>query len=378
MIDRIMMWYFLLNKRLFKKMSFLLILCLVPIMVGGMRLVAQEESGIVRIALCMENPEDELSVSIVDELMNEGNDVIRYVLCEKEDEARKLVTEYEADAAWIFPEDLQKSLQETTHEKEIKPVVTVVQREDNVLMIFTREILCSALYPSFSYKVYENFVRKDMELETVSDEELQEAYDRMLVEGSLFQMVYLDGQQEVNDYNYLQAPLRGMLAVWLVLCGFAASMYFIQDERKGFFSRVPVRYRLWAAFGAYAVLLSDAGIVLLVSCKLAGVFTLWYREVLSAVLFVCCTLVFCNLIRLICRSPEKIGSCTAILLIGMLVLCPIFINIKKFNAVQYLLPPFYYLRSIHSMYYLYGMAIYTVVLFVLCVLIFRWQNRDYN
>ena len=374
-MHRIVVWYFLLNKRLFKKYSFILIFCLVPLLVGGLRLASQEETGIARIALSQINSEDEWSGEIINQLM-ESDSVLRYVLCETEEEAIGLVEEHEADAAWIFPENLKRNLQETALDNWIEPVVRVVEREDNVQLIFSREILCGAIYPYYSYEVYKDFVRDDLGFDELSEEELREIYERCLVEGKLFKMEYLDGES-VEDESYLLAPVRGLLALWVVLCGIAGSMYFIWDENKGTFSVIPESRRLWVAFGMHAVLLSDAVIVLLISCAVAGVFTVMKKEILCAILFACCTSVFCNLLRLLCRTLERLGSLIPILLIGMMILCPVFINVKKFRAVQYLFPPFYYLKSIHSEYYLYGMAVYTCVVLVLCVLLTQWHSRKY-
>lgn len=368
---RIAMWYILLNKRLFRKWSFLLILCLVPLLVAGLRLAAQQDSGIVTIALCMRNPQDELSARIIEQLKGD-DDVLRYVACETEEQARGLVEGFQADAAWIFPENLLSSLQVSASHKSVEPVVTVVEREDNVPLIFSREILSSALYPFFSYAVYEDFVRDDLGLEMESSE-LQAAYERTLVEGSLFRIEYFDGQA-LEESNYLLTPLRGMLALWLVLCGLAASMYFMQDEKRGTFSWMPVKHRLWMALGFQAVLLSDAAAVLLIACRLAGVFTVWYKEIANTVMFMCCTLVFCNLVRLLCGTLERLGSCIPIILMGMAVVCPVFINLNRFQALQYLLPPFYYLRATHSTYHLYLMAAYTCVMTGICVMISRGKH----
>lgn len=372
------MWFFLINKRLFKKYSFILILCLVPLLVWGMKLAAREESGIARIALCMRNPEDELSAAIVERLMSDGS-VLRYVVCETEESAREMVTDYNADAAWIFPEDLLLDLQATAAEKVIRPVVTVVEREDSVPLVFSREILCSAMFPSYTYEVYRDFIRDDLKIdkEEVSDAELREIYNRTLPEGSFFQQVYLNGQA-MEEQNYLLAPMRGILALWLVLCGFAASMYYIQDERSGTFDRIPVKRRLWVSFGMQGVLLADAAVVLLIACRLAGIFTVWWREALSAVMLACCTMMFCSLARLLCRTMERLGGCIPILLLGMLVLCPVFVDIRGWNAVKHLLPLYYYLKSIHNIYYLYEMALYVVVFAAFCFLVVRWQDKSHQ
>lgn len=376
MIGKIIKRYFLLNKRLFKKYSFLLILCLVSIMVGTMNIMSREESGIVSIALCLENPEEELPAGIIDKLL-EKNSAFRYIFCDDEEAARKLVTDYEVDTAWIFSKSFKEDLRNAAADKRCEPVVIVVQREDNVPLRFSRQILVSQIYSDFSYMIYEDFIRDDMELGDVSDEELEASYKKMFVEGNLFQMEYLDGEkEETTDYNYLLTPLRGILAIWFVLCGFAASMYFMQDERNGVFSRVALKSRLWTSFGMHAVILSDGAAVLLIALKLSGSFTSWQRELLLIFLFAGCTLVFCNLVRLLCHTPERLGVCIPILLIGMLVMCPVFINSRGFGILPYLLPPYYYLKSIHSTYYLYGMMVYIGWMFVLCVLVSEWKNRN--
>ena len=370
---RLVMWYFLQNKRLFKKYSFIIILCMVPVLVGAIRMVAQEDSGVLRIVLCACDSQDEFSKGIIEDL-KERDSLLHYIECDTEEQARELLSNYEADAAWIFPENLQENLQDVAHNKMIEPVVKVIEREDTVMLIMSREILCKSLYPFYTYASYKDFVINDIGLTEVSEEELQNEYNRTMVQGNLFQMEYLDGQVE-EESNYLLAPIRGILALWLVLCGFAASMYYIQDEKDGVFSCIPIKKRLPMSFVMQAVLLTDAIVVLLVACKIVGVFTAFHIEVINGLLFVGCTMVFCNLVRILCRTMERLGSCIPIMLVAMLVLSPVFLDVKKFRVIQYLLPSYYYLKSIHSVFYTYGMVVYIAVVGVLCVVIYRRKSN---
>ena len=189
---RAVMLMIMLNKRLWKKPSFLLILCIVPILVAGMRLAAQGDSGIVRIALCIENPEAPVASQILERLTGKDS-VLQYVPCGTGEEAREMVADAQADAAWIFPENLEELLRDRILRGSGEPVVTVVEREDSVALIFTREILSKAMYPYISYKVYEDFVKNDLGLE-IEDGELRQAYEATFIEGSFFQMEYPDGQ----------------------------------------------------------------------------------------------------------------------------------------------------------------------------------------
>ncbi len=361
-MKRLSIRFWLINKRWFKTYSFLLLLFLVPMLVAGFRLGAGEESGIAKILLYLPDSKDELAAQIASGLM-EHNNVLHYEICDSEEEGRKAVEGFRADALWIFPEDMREALARAavTRSGLRSGCVAVVQREDDVRMFFTRQILCAALYPAFSYELYADFIRRECGLADVTDEELLEAYNSTLVEGSLFRMVYLDGE-EAEEGDYLLSPLRGLLALWLVLCGFAGSMYYMRDEQKGAFSRLPAGKRFLWALGVQGVLLCDGTAVMLAALKISGVFTTWKREIFGGVLFACCVLAFCNLLRLLCCRPEWLGSCIPLLLIGMLILCPVFLDAAGPRALQYLLPPYYYLKSVHNTFYLWAMAGYTLAL----------------
>lgn len=360
----------LLNKRLFKTYSFLLILCLVPLLVAGFKLGAGADSGVAKILLYLPNPEDELAFETAGRLM-ENNSVLYYELCDSEEEGRKAVESFRADALWVFPADMKEALAAAVSQGMggKNHTVEVVQREDDVRMLFTRQILCAELYPAFSYEMYADFVRKQCGLPDVTDEELRQAYNSTLVEGNLFRMEYLDGMPVEEDSSYLLAPIRGLLSLWLVLCGFAGAMYYMQDERRGRFSGLPVKDETCWAFGVQGVLLFDAVAVMLAALKAAGVFTTWRREVPAAVLFACCVMMFCNLLRLLCRRMEFMGGMIPLLLTGMLIFCPVFLDVKGPKILQYLLPPYYYLKSIHAPFYLGGMVCYAVVFGLVCLLL---------
>lgn len=373
-MGRLAVKFWLLNKRLFKKCSFWIILCLVPALTAGMRLALRQESGVACIALCQENPQDDLTAEVIRQLTEERT-ILRYVFCETQEEARAMVVGGKADAAWIFPGNLRGEMERAAGRKSVEPVVTVVEREDSVILVLSREILSSVLYPYFSYEVYRDFIRDDCMLEELSDEELLESYNETKMEGDLFRVTLLDGT-EWEDEGYLLAPVRGMLSLWLVLCGLAASMYFMQDEREGTFDRMPLGHRLRASFGTQGVLLCDGVIVLLCALGLGGMFTSWPVETLSAVLFSCCTAALANLLRLLCRTPERLGSAIPILLFVMAAFSPVFVNITGWHAVKLLLPSYYYLQSIHDSRYLWGMAVYAAVVTGICILVDRLHSGN--
>ncbi len=374
MLGRMLVRFALLQKRVLKKYGFLLMLCLAPLFAAGVGRLSEEAGGIAVIALYL--PEGDAAVEDVAGRLLTGDSVLRYLSCRDETEARELVEAGEADAAWIFSEDMEEKLRELAGKRRVRPVVTVVERQDSVPLILAREILSAAIYPSFSYEVYAGYVRGELGMEEVSDETLREAYESVAVEGSLFQLVYPDQTSgEAEDFTYVQAPLRGILAIWFCFVGLSAALYFMQDEERGVYGRVPVTRRLFASYGAGAVFLLDAAVVLLLSCKLAGVFTDWKREGICCAVFGACVLAFANLLRLVCRTPRALGMVFLPLGAAMLALCPVFVNLPYFRAAKMLLPPWYYLQSVHDPHCLYEMAAYTAALVLASVLLQRLKSR---
>lgn len=365
----------LLQKRLLKRRGFLLLMCLAPLFAAGVGRLSEEPAGIATVALYL--PAGDETAEEIAERLFDGESVLRYLPCESGAAARALVENGEADAAWIFAENMEENLRELAERRRVRPVVTVVEREDSVPLVLGREILSAAIYPSFSYGVFEGYVREDLGMTEAAGEELRAVYESVSVEGSLFQMVYPDRTPgDAEDYGYVQAPLRGILAIWLTFCGLASALWFMQDEERGVYGKLAGRRRLFASYGASAVFLADASVVLLLSVKLSGVFTDWKREVVSCVVFAVCVTAFVNLLRLLCRTPQRLGVMLLPLGAVMLALCPVFLNLQHFRAGKLLLPPWYYLQSIHNIRCLYEMAVYAAVLIVVSLVVQRLQNRS--
>lgn len=366
--------YFLLNKRLFQKYSFLLVLCMVPVMMLAMKYIASQESGMMTIALSMEDSADETAGRILRGFA-EKEDVLAYVICDTPEEAKDLVVRGKADCAWIFPENLRERLSEVAATGSTDSVVTVYERENSTVMNFTRELLSNSLYPDFSYLVYANYVRNQLGITGLTDAQLMETFERYQIKNELFEMGYLDGE-EVEDTGYLLAPMRGMLAVWLVLCGFAAVLYFMQDLERGTFVWVPAKDAVNLAYGVQMIPVLDGAVVVAAACVLLGIKVSMLREIVSILLFSLCIIGFCNFLRLLLGKMEWLGAVLPVLVFAMILMNPVFLDLKIFGAARYFFPPIYYLKSIHNPVFLGWMAAYALGLYVLNQVMYRLSHRS--
>jgi hypothetical protein len=83
---------------------------------------------------------------------------------------------------------------------------------------------------------------------------------------------------------------------------------------------------------------------------------------------------FCELIRRLLPRTEALGIATPLLLLLMLVLCPVFLNVRRLRPLQFLLPPFYYLHGVHNRDYVYGLVLYTLGVYLLSFLVERGKS----
>lgn len=375
-LQKSLFWFYLTCKRLVKKPSFLLLLCSIPILVFAMGMVAQEESGMLNIVLYQENEEDELSSELVSDLLTEDS-VLQYHQVSEEAEAYALVETGRVDAAWIFPDKMQEKLEEYIAGAYDCPFIRIAVREDNVILQLSREKLYGALYSYFPYTVYEMYVQNELGGEDLSEEELRAYYESARVEGDLFALTYVNGEaHDANrgEANYLTAPIRGLLALVVMLCSLSAVMYYLQDEAAGVFDRVVLKRRQKYLYGYQLAATVWASAAVLLALALSGNFESFGNELGLMALYIVMTTGFCSVVKKLCGNLQRLGTCIPLLMIGMLVLCPIFFAVRRFRMVQYLLPPFYYLNAVHNTTIIGWMFLYCVAVFAIDLVIHKAMN----
>ena len=358
---------FLLNKRLMKKYSFLVILGVVPLLTAGMFLAAKRESGMLHILLCQENGEDAVSEEIIGEILKQKS-VFTYAREASVEVAYEAVQTGKADAAWIFSDRFKEGVSSyISYEDERAPLVTVVEREETVFLQLARERLYSVIYPYLSYALFENYITLELAPEeNVSEEELKTEYTVVKVKEGIFRFSYRnveDRTDREDETNYLLTPLRGFLLLLIFLCGMAASLYFQQDKQEQIFLRLPIGKGVFFSYFYHLTAVFDGAVVVLLTFYSTHILLSWRREIPLMALYCATCVGFCNLLRKLCGTIQRLSACIPLLVLGMVVFCPIFIHLGRFRMIQYLFPPFYYLQSLHDTHFMRYFLLYTAALY---------------
>ena len=370
--------FLILTKRLLRKPGFVAILIMVPLLVAAMGIVSKSsDSGIVTVALAMQDADDATACAVVDDL-TKNNRLINFVLCDTPTEAHALVEQGDVDAAWIFPADMSRKIQKfIAHPHHNNAFVAVVQREDSVMLRLSHEKLNAALYPHLSQATYKNYVVANLTLNELDDAQLDESYTAVNADGAdVFRLVYAASEQVANDAetSYLLAPLRGLLAIMITLGGFAVAMFYMQDEARGTFDRLPLNRRFVFSLSYHASAVVCVALAALLALFITGLSVSFIREIAAMVLYCVITVGFCVGLRLICRDIRLLGALMPAMAVAMIVVCPVFLNIP-IPLAGYLLTPYYYLNAVYDASWLLYMLIYAVVIYAFDYALFRIRAR---
>ena len=376
-IKKFLLWYCMLTKRLFRKLSFILLLCCIPIMILVTSSAMNGESGVLTIMLCSEDEKsgaDEIISSLL-----EKDSVILFKKSSDIESALNEVKQHRADAVWCFEDNFDEKVEKFATHKSMNPLVTVYEREDSIPLQLSKEKLYGAIYSKFSYNVYKNFVyTKLIDESRLSEEELSDYFNKTQRRDDIVELENTETAKNDISTGYLMAPMRGILSLLVILCGLAATMYFLKDKSEGKFDWMPLGKRIIPAFAHCLSAIVPAALAVLIAIVFTDISVGVVNEFVLMLLFIIASTGFCLFMCLIFRSSGKLGATVPALLIAMLVLSPIFFNIQVLKPVSMLLPTYYYLNSVYNATYCVYFIVYTIGIYTLCIVFNHVFNTRYK
>ena len=364
---------YLLNKRLFKKAGFLAILMLVPVLTLAVNLATNQESGVLKITLAAQDPTDTTANEIVDSLYD-SKSLILFSKAESSEAALNSVRLGKTDAAWVIGPDTDAAIARFLADPDSENAfIKVYQREQTVMLSLSTEKLISAVFPKVSDDIYLNFIRQNVpQLDSKTDAELLEYYNGILSQTDLFDFGE-DGEEQGS--GYLAGPIRGILAVLIILGGLSASVYFFKDEEQGTFAMLPVSRRRLVASLTQQSAMVWLMVATLLALFLAKQWTNLWNEVVCAAIYLAAAASFCTLIRRLCPSARFLSAVSVATVVVLIAVCPVFLSQTDLRTFQFLLPVFYYLTAVYDSGFLIYMAAYTAAIWLINAAIAKFTHR---
>lgn len=375
-VKKAILWYYLLTKRLVKKASFVAVLLLIPVCTMLLTSVANQESGFYRVAVCTQNKTDQLSCSVINDLVKQKSKVIIIKEYASESESIDAVKSGEVDSAWILKTDFKNKISSFLKDGKTAPVMAY-SKEPNVFEKLAKEKLYNALYPHISFELYTSSVNEQMlSGERLDERTLKEYYYQFFSANSIIDFKFMESNQNnVEDANLLTSPIRGILCVLILLCSLSATMYFAVDDGNGNYSNLDNKKKAFVLMLNILSAASVSAVAATLSILISGAYTSFFKETVMMILLVVMTTLFCYILSAFFNTPEKMSVMMPVVLILAIAFCPVFINTSLAKWFSVLLPPYLYLYGINNANYIYYMMIYAVVALGLSLVVTPLKQR---
>ena len=373
-MGRMCKWFLMLSKRLYKKPSFLVLMLLIPLCVAIFTGAAQQDSGFVHIILAQEQADDKIATQVTDSLLSETG-AVHFTRASTPEAAVDAVQAGQADEAWIFPEDTEGVTQSFVAGKQ-KYIVQVVTREQTVSAQLSREKISAAMYEYCAKAYYLDFIRSGFsQLDGLSDSQLIAYFEAVKVSEDLF--VYGDPASvtgSTQPVNYLTSPIRGLLAVLMLLCGMAATLFYMQDETAGTFAWVRQNRKGVTALCCVVTATVNVSVVLLLSLCFSSLAGNILKEIAMLLLYSLCCGAFCLMLKAIFPGMRAYAAIVPLMTVVLLGVCPVFFDFRKWSVLQLIFPPTYYVNAAYDSRYMLYMLAYIPICLALTKLLARLRQ----
>ncbi len=354
-MKRMVVWFFLSVKRWLLYPGFALLLLAMPLLLWGISALEPEETEKIRIGVTAEG--DGLGTAVKEDLMqmSEDGSMFEFVSYSTEEELKRAVQIKQAECGYLFPEDLEKKLDQGRYKRSI----LVYTAPSTILEPLAGEVVFSVLAARYDGMIFADYAESQKEAQGKEKQEFfrKEAvswYQTYQENGSTFGFEFKtegldnpDGQMKDARADNGIFPVRGLIGIFVFLSAFFAACSVKEDEKKGLFLAVPYGERALCKLGALA-----APVCLAV---LSGWLSLWVTGEFQGVVLEIASLSACGIVSIFYAwaisaaipRAEWIAMMIPALALGLFLVCPIFIDAGKWldviGMIRWLLPPAWYL-----------------------------------
>ncbi len=361
-------------RRMFRRPGFLAVLALIPVLTGLYAAAGRQEAAMVTVALAREDGSDALAGGIMAALTEES-EILQYVVCHSPQEAMELVKTGKCDAAWVFHAGTQENILKFIRTRsERDAFLTCYQREETVLLRLSRERLNAGVYTAIARELYlQGLTQASGEMEKLTQEEKLRFWAEADIPGELF--AYSQAGKQTPDAGYLLSPLRGLLAVVVLLGSLSMAMYHSRDALAGTFGYLSWRMR-WLpelAGGLLSSLVLSAGMGL--ALALAGLTGSAWRELICLLgLALGCT-GFSMAVRRLLPGQNAMAAVLPVAVVLGLLACPVFFSLETLMPLGMVLPVSHYLRAVSGAASPVWLLVYSGVCFAVALIPKRENER---
>lgn len=339
-------WFLLSCKRQMKHNFFVVLLILVPLALFGFSRVEQQDSGKIRIGVYGGN--EDLVPGILRSL-EEQDGMFEFYRCDSLQELKDDVASRRAECGFVFTEHFKEKLDE----RKIKRLIEVYSAPSTIMNQLSKEVVFASVIEVYGKSLLKQFVDESEIFSDMDKDqlwvELQEAYAAQGRDGKTFSFHYeTQSTQPIETSTARIAfPVRGILAIFLMVIGIFSAVSVRRDEQNGLFLALPYGSGLPCKLAVLAAPVCLAGISTLSTLAVTGNFGSAAKEMMMLLIYLVMVILFAFVMRAVVKDPVLLCGLIPVFILTSLVVCPVFFDFSQWLPVlrvfRYFLLPYYYI-----------------------------------
>ncbi len=261
-------------------------------------------------------------------------------------ELRAGVVSGDLECGYVIPNDLIKRM----CDDEKKRLIPVLTSPKSSLVSLVNETVYAAIFERLSAQVFLDYLKEDSALsdlipDLITEKEILSTQETHQSDGSTFSFLYENTPKShaVSRNAVLLSPLKGLLALVILLAGFTGALTYYNAAEHPIYARFTVRIVMILAPMLLCSLLTFICILIIPGLMEGNIFT----EFGKLILYQLICLVFLLLITTIIRGRSVIYAFMPVYLLSCLIFSPVFIDLGQFmpmmRTLKWLFMSTYYL-----------------------------------
>lgn len=352
--------FFLLQcKRVYKNKAFLFLLLLFPVCLFFLSCTFRtEDDARIPVGLCLAT-EDDLTETLYYKLLGLEDSLFSFYEVPSEDELLRQVQSNRFECGYLFHKPLEKEL----NKSHLKNLITVYISENTTCHGVLNELVYASLFEEYALSLlkdcltgaaklpFSSEAAGSFSLPPVTSDAIEELYRSHLADGSTFRFdVQFLSATSVSLREGTTAAtlpfLRGLASVFLLLCGFLATLTVHRDRNRGLYTRLRGKTRIVAAPLTLLSYLLPSATSCLLGLGISGCITAPLREIVAMFCYCLVLLLFYLLLEALLQNHTMLCAAFPMVVLCTLLFTPVIADFSAFfpwvRVVRYILPAYYY------------------------------------
>ncbi|MCH5251728.1 MAG: hypothetical protein J1F22_02030 [Lachnospiraceae bacterium] len=369
----IWLWAKKYGKRFFRQPLFIILLFLMPVGTAVFSYMAHQESTAVCVGIASEKSEG-MGAEVMRKLAgHEG--IITFVPCHSQEEIRQGLQRGILQCGYYFPAEMEYKLAERKYEG----VVIQYYRRGSWIHSLVGETVFAAVFECYGKNMVAEYVMNSGLFASyqVEEGEIRRTYEENQKRQATFQFSYeesIEGKKGLGDY--LTAPVKGVMALFILLAGFCGIQMWQEDKRRGLYLTAPAEIRAvlpLLSAGIPVLFVSIAGLM----AEICGNFSfLSGKEIACLGIYDIMIIMFVALFAGGKWESSVMWGISLTFLFASAVATPVFVNLSAvipgLSVFAYLCPPAYYLKAVYGNVFEVGVLLGVTMIFGA---VYWWRQR---